>query len=160
MRRGNDSRLFQTLARLKATPAPTWEPPAGERERRSNKITTSLSGRPAATHPDHDRVREDQFRNVVEDQLQAKIHLPREAVVMTRAMRRNLLDFELALMTDDEIEEFAVEAAQAGSDARDELPALSNAQLGLGPPLFESKWTRASDDVFLQYGPLRDRRPE
>ena len=159
MRRGNDSRLFQTLARLKAAPAPAWVPPAGERERRSNKITTSLSSRPAATHPDHDRVREDQFRNVVEDQLQAKIHLPREAVI-TKAMRRNLLDFELSQMSDDEMEEFAVEAAQAGSDARDELPALSNAQLGLGPQLFDSKWTRASDDVFLQYGPLSDRRPE
>jgi len=157
MKRGRDYRLNIALQATASRLA--WDPFPGEREERGSKIR-GVACRPVSnTHHDTARVVERQWKDVVEAQLDEKVHLPHEQLVFTKSMRRNMMDFELAMMMPGMLEDFAEREALAGNDARDNLPALTNEQLGLGTPLFDAKWIRVDDEVFLQYGPLADRRP-
>jgi hypothetical protein len=71
----------------------------------------------------------------------------------------SVMDWLLSDLDDDECQRLFEEQAARGADARDEMRPLTSEELELPPAQYSTTWERVSDEVFLQYGRLEDRRP-
>lgn len=151
MRCGRDYRLNIALARLAEVDA-GWTPPPGERETLPKRMFRR--GRVRWTDPNHYAVMEKGAREVYVEQEGRNPRLPFEPVVLNSDHR--LMDWLLSDMSESDCVKLFEEAALRGSDARDTLPAVEDDEPAT---VYSRRWTRVSDETFLLYGRLEDRRP-
>jgi hypothetical protein len=154
MRRGKDYRLRLALSNL-ASLRKDWIPPAGERASCARKPFGR--GRVTWTSPDHLAVQEKGAQQVIVEQENATPRLPFEPVFLQSTL--SVMDWLLSDLDDDECQRLFEEQAARGADARDEMRPLTSEELELPPAQYSTTWERVSDEVFLQYGRLEDRRP-
>lgn len=137
--------VLRRLKRLQMAPAAVLEADAPDQRSAPDQTTADNA------HDDVRMVEYSQAMQVVREQMGARPHLPAEQLHYGRL---EFADQLLAELADDEVHALAEQAALNLESALDEAEGDDDQ-----PTLYQTRWTRVSDEVFARYGHLEDRRP-